>query len=269
MKKILILVAVIIIMSISWYALAKGNKFHLETKNTTLDEATLKLDNGEETNADFNDDEKQILKEYHDLFKGLSSEASFYLAGSIKVDDPADSSDEASSSGFIFLKKGDIIYYKNDNQQILNTNTYYAVADLPAKKIIVAPRKTMQDISPIPFSSISKNFKSDGYTIERTEKENKAVIKMLAENNINCKEIRVEFDPLKGKPYLLFYRFTDLDYPEDKKYDKTVTIHITKWDAGIDKVKGHSVPTLVTVNKQSITGAAGVEDYEIINLYKQ
>ena len=269
MKKISILFAVIVFMSISWFALATGDTFHSASNKVTLDEATFKLDNGEETNTDFNDDEKQILKEYHDLFKDLSSKESFYLAGNIEVDDPTDSSGDASKSGFIFLKKGDIIYYKNDNQQVLNTDTYYAVADLPAKKIIVAQPKAMQDINPIPFSSISRNFKSEGYTIQRTEKENKAVIKMLAENNINCKEIRVEFDPLTRKPFLLFYRFTDLDYPEDKKYDKTITVHITKWDTGIGKVEDRSIPTLVTINKQSITAAAGFEDYEIINLYKQ
>lgn len=269
MKKAIILFAVIVIMSISWYSLAKGYKYYPESKNSKLDEATLKLDSGEEANADFNDDEKKILKEYHDLFKDISAQESFYLAGSIDVEDPADSSGEASNSGFIFLKKGDIIHYKNDNQEILNNKTYYAVADLLSKKIIVAPPKATQDISPMPFSSISKNFKSEGYTIERTEKENKVIIKMICENNINCKEIKVEFDPITKKPYLLFYRFTDLDHPEDKKYDKTIAMQIAKWDVGIDKVKDQAVPNLVIIDNQSITGAAGFEDYEIINLYKQ
>jgi len=269
MKKIIILIVALVVMSITWYALAKGYKFHSESKNYKLNEAALKLDNGEETNADFNDDEKQILKEYQDLFKDLSSKTSFYIMGNMEVSDLTDSSGEASGSGFSFLKTGNNIYYQNNYQQILNTGIYYVVADLQSKKMIVAPPKTIQDISPIPFSAISKNFKSEGYTIERTEKENKAIIKMVCENNINCKEIRVEFDPLTRKPSLLFYRFTDLDNPEGKKFDKTIAIHITKWDVGIDKVKDQSIPKLVTISKESITVAAGFDDYEIINLYNQ
>ena len=269
MKKIIILIAALVVMSITWYALAKGYKFHSESKNYDLSEAVLKLDDGEETNADFNDDEKQILQEYQDLFKELSSKTSFYIMGNIEISDPADSSAEASGSAFSFLKTGNNIYYQNNYQQILNTGTYYAVADLQSKKLIVAPPKTIQDISPIPFSSISKNFNSEGYTIEKTQKESKAIIKMVCENNINCKEIRVEFDILTRKPSLMFYRFTDLDNPEDKKFDKTIAIHISKWDVGDDKVKEKIIPNLVTINKESITGAAGFEDYELINLYNQ
>jgi hypothetical protein len=266
MKKVIILFAAIGIMAISWLAFAKEFKFHSENKKAVLDEAMLKLDNGEEMNADFSDDEKTILRELQDLFKAFSSKTPFFLSGSIDLYNPADSSEMTASSPFDFLKNEDIIYYKNDGQESINTEKYYAIADHAAKKIMVTASKSIQEISPVPFSALSKNFKNDGYTIERTEQGNKAIIKLLSENHISCKEIKIEFDPVTRKPSLLFYRFTDFDYPDDKKHDKTITIHIKNWEVGSAAAKSYTVPQLISITNESIIGSKGFEEYEIMNL---
>jgi hypothetical protein len=265
MKKTIILFAAIAIMAISWLAFAREYRFHSANKKNEAAEVSLKVENGEEMTADFNDDEKNILRELQDLFKVFSSEKQFYLSGSMDMYNPADSAETNTSSQFDFLKKDDVVYYKNDNQQSVNTEKYYAVADHAAKKIMIGPAKDVLAISPIPFSALSKNFKNDGYTVEKTENGNVTTIKLLCENHISCKEIKVEFDPLTRKPSLLFYRFTDLNYPEDKDHDKTITVRINKWEAGAE-AKDYPMPQIISIADETITGAKGFEDYEIINL---
>jgi hypothetical protein len=262
MKKLIISGIIITSMALSWYAFAREYRAP-ESKKSETDEALLVLDNNE-GQGDFTDDEKAVLKELKNLLELYSSKTSFYLSGTIQIDDPVDSSQVNGLSHFEFLKSDKIVYYKNDEQESLNTDKYYAVADREAKKIIVSLPKEAKEISPIPFSIFSKNFKNDGYSIEKSVENNKTTIKLICENHITCKEIRIEYDAVTNKPSLLLYRFTDFDYPEDKTRDKIMSIQINQWEAD-GKEKDYKIPELITITQGTISSAKGFEEYEILN----
>lgn len=266
MKKIIFLLVAIAMMAITWLAFANDKRILLTNRASEANEVKLKLEDGEEAAADFDDDEKAILKELQDLFKTFSSQKHFYLSGRIDMHTPADTTQSKTSSQFDFSKKDELIYYQNDAQQSINTLKYFAVVDHVSKKIIVSPPKDVQEISPLSFSALSKNFKGDGYTIEKIVKEDRASIKLLCENHISCKEISVEFDPVTRRPSLIFYRFTDLDQPENKEYDKTITIQINKWEAGTAEAQDYLIPQMISITTEGITGVKGFEDYDVINL---
>lgn len=262
MKKLIILSGLIAIMALTWFAFAREYRVP-EPKGSQTDEALLVLDNNEERNSDFSDDEKAVLKELKNLLQLYSSKTSFYLSGTIQFNDPDDSS-ESGLSQFKFFKKDKLVYYKNEGQESLNTEKYYAVADRETKKIIVSLPKDAKEISPIPLSMLSKNLKKDGYSIEKVVEQNKATIKLICENHISCKEIRIEYDISTYKPSLFFYRFTDFNYPEDKARDKIMSIQISQWETD-GKEKNYKVPELITIEQGIISSAKGFEDYEIMN----
>ena len=268
MKKIfLTLLATASIMAAGWFAFATG--FTQKTQESDLlNDATFTLVNTNESIADMDEDEKKILKELQELFAGVNdSGSSFIMQGIIDIADPADTLQLENKTPFTFYKEGSIIFYEITDQQMVNTPTYYAVADRELKRIIVAPSKTIEAAQPISLSALGKNFKGEGYTIKKQLNGHQASIQLLCENHISCKEVKVTYDTTTQKPLYLFYRYTDLDHPEDKKYDKTVTIHIKEWQLGRDQIKNQSIPHIIHIDQDSIIAADGLEAYEIIDLY--
>lgn len=263
-KPLLITVLIVAVVASSWYAFANDRKVPRNTKAELLDEATLTLVDENAPLPEMNDDDKKILSELEHLF-AKATEQSFYMEGNLSVKDPSDSAGNASGD-FSFYRKGQLLWYKNADQEMVNTQEYYAVADHSVKRVVVTPSKNMEETSPMPLNVIGKNLLSEGYTIERTEKDGVSVIRLVNENHISCKEIRVEFDAATQHPSLFFYRFTNLDQPDDVAADKIMSIRIKAWENGKD-VQTRGLPDIVRHKENAFQPGQSLQGYEIIDLY--
>lgn len=268
-KKIILLVVLVFGVTVGWYAFAKGDKKFPTATTSTLDSAKLVSADQNDITEDYAEDEKHILQEYQDLFKPISSGSSFCVAGKMAILDPADTTQSVAESGFQFLKKEDTVFYKTDFQKNLNTPQFFAVADISSKRMIVTSPKSIGEINPISLSMLSKNFKSEGYNITKETVNQKATIRFLNENNITCKEISVQFDQISRRPQKIRYRFTNLDFPGDKNFDKTVKIEFLTWEINPARIATYAIPRLVNLAGKNFVCAQGFEDYNIINLIKE
>ena len=178
--------------------------------------------------------------------------------------DPLDSSQNYAPSSFTYFKKDELVYYKNPEQEMINTAEFYTVVDHLSKRIVVAPPKSFQKTDALPLSVIGKNLKGEGYKIERIDKDDVTTIRLLCETHVTCKEIKVDFETTSKKPRKLFYRFTNLDYPEIETFDRTLSITINEWKM---KVGNIDIAPKVASQKNGFTAAKGYEGYDIIDLY--
>lgn len=248
----------------SWLAIAHSDKLPGIQKSTLADEAFLTLRDENEAIPEQSDDEKKILAELQGVFSLFLTGTEFYLEGTVSLRDPLDSSQDYAPAAFTYYKKDDLIYYKNPEQEMVNTADFYTVVDHLSKRIVVAPSKSFQNTNALPLSVIGKNLKGEGYKMERIENEDVTTIRLLCETHVSCKEIKVEFETTSKKPRKLFYRFTNLDYPELETFDRTLSITIDEWKM---KVGNIGITPKVTSLKEGFTAAKGYEGYDIIDLY--
>ena len=267
MKRIIISTAIILCaITVSWLAFGRNEKFKKISKASVVNDAVLTIADSIQSDADLNDDEKKIIKELQDLFKDVSAGKPLHMEGDIRFTDPVDTSQKEQASDFIFHNDGAKIYYKNKAQEAINDRSFYTVADHELKRLVVMPPKSVEAMQVIPLSALSKNIKAEGYSIERSEQGGSAIIRLLCEQHITCKEVSVEFDAATGKLISLFYRFTDLDHPEDTDFDKTLNIKISNWEKDIEQIRKYPLPQLVQSTKDGQTITSALEDYQVINL---
>lgn len=263
-KPLLITLLIAAAITGSWYAIANDKKTPRSTKAQLLDEATLTVVDENAPLPEMNDNDKKILAELEHVFAKATGQ-SFYMQGVLTVTDPSDPVND-STGEFSFYRKGQTFWYKNAGQEMVNTQDYYVVADHAMKRVVVTPSKNMEEANPAPLNAIGKNLLSEGYTIEKIEKNGMTIIRLINENHINCKEIRVEFDAATMRPSLFFYRFTNLDAPDDPASDKTMSVRINAWENG-DAVPVRSLPDIVKHTNNQFQLGQSRQGYEIIDLY--
>jgi hypothetical protein len=264
MKKLIITVILIVCIAAGWYAIA-GEKERDSSRAELIDEATLTLADDNAELPEMNDNDKKILAELEQVF-AAAMQHSFYMEGVLSVNDPSDTVSASGNGDFVFYRKDQAVWFRNSSQEMINTKDYSAVADRAMKRIVVMPAKTLEETSAMPLTVIGKNLLSEGYKIEKIEKEGVEIISLVNEEHISCKEIRVEVDKASGHPVLFFYRFTNLDQPDDHASDKTMTIRIRKWENG-DAVSARDLPGMVEHVKKGFHAGKNFDDFEIIDLY--
>jgi hypothetical protein len=267
MKKMMIRAAIMAaIVTVSWFALA-NDKFTPGKKVSAIDEAELTLAVVEEDAPGMSDDEQKILKEMQDLFSGLYDGKPLYLDGVTEFSNPADTVATIQTAQFGYYNNGGgSIQIKNGQQIAVNNASCYAVADHELKRIIVAPSKKIEPAQLVPVPLAGKNLRSEGYSISRTQDGDRITIRLLCENHITCKEIKVEFDANTRKPITLFSRYTDLDHPGETAFDKTMTVRFSTWETDPAKLGAYAQPVPVRVSGGEVAKAPGFESYDIVNL---
>jgi hypothetical protein len=266
MKKIIIRGFILAaIISVSWYALANSDKFTPGANASALDQAELTLSVTDENMPEMSGDEQKILRELQDLFSDLYEGRPLFLEGVTQYTDPADSTATIQRAEFGYYNNGSSVRIRNGGQLAINTASYYAVADEELKRIVVAPAKKIEPSQLIPIPRAGRDLKSEGYTISRTEEEGRVIIRLLCENHISCKEIRVEYDAATRKPLAFFSRYTDLDHPEDAAFDKKMSVRITSWGSEAPS-SGPAVSEPVRMSGENVKPGPGFETYDIVNL---
>jgi hypothetical protein len=263
MKKALILTLVIGLAASSWLALAREFRFSGPEKSTSLDDATLSIAGDNADAPEASDEDKKVLAELRSIFEMVNGKETIYMEGTLEIKDPSDSSG-AANAHFNYYKEGQMVWFKNPDQEMVNNADCYAVADHELKRIVAGPARTLEQVEMVPLPSMGKNLKAEGYSIEKNTEGEKVTIRLISENHISCKEIRVEFDEKTKRPFLFHYRFADPDHLEENSFDKTMSVKIGKWETGVEARR--PLPAIVQKGENRISAAKSFEAYEVIDL---
>jgi len=256
-----------IVISISWYGFANGY-IRKPQPHHNLDEATLKLADAAPT-GDLNEKDKRIIEELQSFLTSFSNNTPVYVKGTMQALSPSDTVVGDVSTAFEFFQNGSRLYYAIDAQTILNDSIAYVVADHEAQNILVMPPREGVETTALPLSSLTKSLKEDRYEVQRQERDGNITFRLVNEKHISCKEMRITVKKDTRSLAEVYYRLTDLDYPEEKSWDKEMTITFKNWLTGQAAVDVFKMPQLILPHTGGWVPAKNLENYQITVLVQR
>lgn len=207
-----------------------------------------------------------VLEKFSKVCAKLNPEGNeFFISGIINSVNGADSLENVINQQYIFSKKGTSFYSRFGETETINGNGTYVFVDHILKKVMVGNEKKVVANAGLPdLSTLIKNLKGEGYQLEDekigTQLE---TIKVVNDYHITCKQYSISFNPENLTPKQITMRLSNVNEPEDKKKDKSITIDILKCH---DKIDNNIYGPEKIVRKKSASWvlAPGYEGYELI-----
>ncbi|MHA4894144.1 hypothetical protein ACXZ1K_05275 [Pedobacter sp. PWIIR3] len=195
-----------------------------------------------------------------------ASGKSFFLSGKISSVNGADSTENINNANYLLSKSGQNFYCLFGNTETINTSEVYVFADHDLKRILVSTAK--QILSPAGMPDIKillKNLEGEGFTLTDEVVGESEQISLKNDYHVTCKEYTVSFDAKELEPRQIFTRLSDPQHPENKGYDKTITIDIKKSGQYSDDGKYDPGRFVNKLNAKWVL-STGYEKYELIVL---
>ncbi len=229
-----------------------------------VDRSSLKTIAPDTVSMQFNYD-PEVLEKFRTVCSKVTVGADeYYLDGSIRTLDQADSTAEESESVYILNKKGQYMYCKLGETETINSPGVYIYVDHPLKKIVISEEKKITTSAGLPDPSLLvKNMKEEGYQLLSQRSGQLESISLINDFHISCKLYQITFDAERLEPKQIKIRLSDALNPEDKGKDKVLEINIKSCSQHANKDL-QMVKEIVEKKGSSWVAAAGYEDYQLV-----
>lgn len=197
------------------------------------------------------------------LFEKTKEEYSF--SGTLKVIDIADTLASDKVTDFIVCKKGQQLYYKLENSEIINGGGLYISIDHESKKVLVSAQKIIQMAHVMDVQKMQEALRSENYEMRTKVEGNSETISLRNNEHPSCREYSISFDTLSLKVSRFYIRMAD---PADlrQENEKTIEIQVKEWAAKADLAKYLSSSDVLSKinNRWKLKGK--YSDYNLIQL---
>lgn len=206
-----------------------------------------------------------VLEKFSKVCAKLDTKADvFFISGIVNSVNGADSLENIVNKKYILSKKGRDFYCRFGDTETINGNGTYVFVDHVLKKILVGKEKDIVANVGLPdLSTLTKNLKGEGYHLIDTKGAQSETINFVNDYHITCKLYSVTFNSESLVPQKISVRLSDVNEPEDKEKDKTITIDILKCDNKADN-NTYGPEKIVSKKSTSWVPARGYEGYELI-----
>ncbi|ASZ10849.1 hypothetical protein CK934_07590 [Chitinophaga sp. MD30] len=209
--------------------------------------------------------DEEILNELASVYRQLDSVKTFYMKGIVNTTDPRDSSNVVNTV-FAYHVKGAEMYCQLADQEMYASPEHFVTVNHGVKKIFLSGPKAMTMPFRISSDSLRNMVQGDGYKVTRTVINGTAVIRLLRETHINCKEYAVTFDPHTLRMKQVFMRLSDMDEPESAEKDKTITVRFDQWELEHVTEKMPAVYSWLKNKNGHVVPSAQLTGYEVIHM---
>ena len=209
-------------------------------------------------------EEIAILAEMSKVLHQLDTMNVYTIAGSYSVRDLADSSNNIQSD-FYYTRQDSLAYYRIGQQEMIALSECFITVDHEAKKIFLAPHKTVNPPVSSPMDIENKYIARESYHVSKVDKAGISTITLFNNMHVSCREYKVTFDST-GVIRQTDMRMTDPFRAADQTKDKLVVMKINSWQLGTSSKSLLQMRKYIHVRNGVVSSA--LANYEIIR-YQQ
>lgn len=210
-------------------------------------------------------EEIAILADMSKVLHQLDTLNVYTITGSYSVNDLADSSNNMQAD-FYYTRQDSVAYYRIGQQEMIALSECFITVDHEAKKILLAPHKSVNPPLSSPMALENKFIARESYHVSRTDKDGVSKITLFNNMHVSCREYNVTFDST-GMIRQTDMRMTDPFRATDQTKDKLVVMKINSWQMGTARKSLLQMDKYIHVHNGVVTSA--LDNYEIIRYQQQ
>jgi hypothetical protein len=208
-----------------------------------------------------------LLGKYERIYKKYDTlKTAYTMAGSIDINDPADTASNMKKVGFFFCKRGDGFYYKLGTTETINAKGVYLFIDNLAQTIMVSGQKQIAyDQQPDAITGLGKFLSIGEYALSGKLTGSEQTLSLINEHNGSCKQFSLSYDTVTMEVNRIYARLTNIQAPLTEARDEVVDINITQWTDKAELNKYIVIGNILQKDKNGWTGTNKYKDYQVVN----
>ncbi len=195
-----------------------------------------------------------------------SSNATYYLNGSLSAIDKTDSAHALRDLPYTMCKNGQQFYLQIGQTETINNENNYLFIDHSVKKMLLGEARKVVHAPGLPVNELYDYIKSEGFTFSKTGSNTRfQTITMLNPTHISYKELSVQYDSVRKQVNKIFIRQAEVTDPMNADKEKWLTLVVKDWNDAPEPSKYLSLQKFIQKKQDEWVSAPGFSDYELIN----